>query len=286
MLGSSIVESEVWGAIEHLVHTAHRHLSMEAAFLAEVTATEQLYRATAGPAETFTITTGGALPRLEGFCHHMLERDGPWVVPDTSGDPVAAVVPVHTIGDFGAYIGVPVRHPDGRNYGSLCCISHDPVPRLGDRDAAVLSALADVLGFHIGQLEDARGDRERLAGQHEDLRTRLRQHELQLGLMAELVKAARTPAMVLDPRTLAVEYANPAASELVGMEAERLVGAPLSATSAWDERVVRERLAPVVEGEQEVVRFEVDDATADEQIVDVVAQWVELADGSTSILLV
>ncbi len=149
------VEFDARRAIEHLVRTAHRHLSMEAAFLAEVTATEQLYRATAGVAETFTITAGGSLPRLEGFCHNVLERGEPWVVPDTTADPVAAAVPVRTVGGFGAYIGVPVRHPDGRSYGSLCGISHHAEPDLGERDVAVLEALADVLGFHIGQLEDA-----------------------------------------------------------------------------------------------------------------------------------
>ncbi len=279
------VEADAWRAIEHLVATARRHLSMEAAFLAEVTAAEQLYRVTTGTAETFTITTGGALPLDQGFCQHVLSRGGPWVVPDAATDPVAATIPVRTVGDFGAYIGVPVRLPDGRDYGSLCCISHNPELGLGERDIAVLEALADILGFHIGQVEDAAAGRERLAEQSEELTARLRQHELQLGLMAELVKAARTPAMVLDPATLRVDYANPAAGELVGASPEELLGAPVYVTSAWDEQVVRQRLAPVVEGDEAMVRFEVDDATADARILDVVAQRVELGDGHASILL-
>lgn len=259
---------------------------MEAAFLAELTATEQLYRVTTPAAETFTITTGGALPRDEGFCQHMLARGGPWVVPDAAADPIAASVPVRTIGDFGAYIGVPVRRPDGREYGSLCCISHDPQPDLGERDAAVLEALADILGFHLGQLEEAAALRQQLTWDGADLSARLRQHKLQLGLMSELVEAARTPAMVLDPVSLRVDYANPAAAELLGVQPHQLLGTRVFEPAlAWDEQTVRERLAAALEGEDGVARFEVDDATRDRRLLDVVAQRVETSGDSAAILL-
>lgn len=285
-LDISSVESEAWQAIEHLVGAAHRHLSMEAAFLAEVTPTEQLYRAAAGTAETFTITVGGALPRLEGFCHHMLTRGEPWIVPDAAEDPVAATVPVRTVGDFGAYIGVPVRRPDGRDYGSLCCINHDPQPDLAERDVAVLEALADVLGFHLGQLEEATDERRQLAADGEDLAARLRQRSLQLGLMSELVAAARTPAMVLDPVSLRIDYANPAAGELLDARPDQLVGARvLDPWLGWDEQVVRQRIAAVLDGDETVARFEVDDATDDRRILDVVVQRVETTGDSTAILL-
>lgn len=286
MVDTALVESEASRAIEYLVRAARRHLSMEAAFLAEVTATEQLYRVVAGTAETFTITAGGALPRLEGFCHHVLERGEPWVVPDTTHDPVAATVPVRTVGDIGAYIGVPVRRPDGRSYGALCCISHDVQPALDEGDAAVLAALADVLGFHIEQLEDAAAARREIAQLSEDLGARLRQHELQLGLMSELVKAARTPAMVLDPATLRVDYANPAAGDLVGMPPEQLVGAPVfEHVPTWDEHTIRERLAAVLGGDTAWARFEVTDATDDGRVLDVVAQRVEGVGDPTAILV-
>lgn len=73
-MGAGPLDAMPRQAVEHLLHTARRHLGMEGAFLAELTETHQIYQATSD---------------------------------------------------------------------------------LGDRDVAVLEALADTLAFHVAQLEDS-----------------------------------------------------------------------------------------------------------------------------------
>ncbi len=68
-----------------------------------------------------------------------------------------------------AYVGVPVRLPDGTVYGSLCCVSDEPTPALRDRDARLLEVLARIIGDQIArerhQRRSLRLEGEATAGQ-------------------------------------------------------------------------------------------------------------------------
>ncbi len=70
----------------------------------------------------YGIENGDVLPSVGSYCEEMLSSGRPLVIPDTHarGDtPRALQLPV------GAYIGIPVRNPDGSLFGSLCGI--DPL---------------------------------------------------------------------------------------------------------------------------------------------------------------
>jgi diguanylate cyclase (GGDEF)-like protein/PAS domain S-box-containing protein len=56
-------------------------------------------------------------------------------------------------GRFGAYVGVPVMLPDGRSYGTFCCVSHEPEPALRDRDVQFMRVLARLIGDQIQRQE-------------------------------------------------------------------------------------------------------------------------------------
>lgn len=265
-------------AVEHLLHTARRHLGMEAAFLAELTETEQIHRATTGAdADTFTIFDGGRLPRLEGYCRHVMETDAPWVIRDTSAEPEVQHLAVTAAGRFGAYIGVPVKRPDGSSFGTLCCLSHRPRPDLGSDEVATLQALADILGFHVDQLGG-------LQQQASELADHLESYELQLEVFRHLVDASPNPKLLLDPSSLRVVYANRAAAELAGRDRETMLGgAPWDHHECWDRDDLLHHLGPLRDGVADAVHHTFA-PTATTPPMDVQAQLVAGGSGSSYIL--
>ncbi len=270
-------------AVEHLLQTARRHLGMEGAFLAEVTASEQIYRATSD-AESFTILEGGSLPRVESYCQYVVESGEAWVVPDTGRDERARRLAITDAGEFGAYIGVPVVLPDGQPFGTLCCLSHEARPDLGDRDVAVLEALAETLAFHVTQLEERSERIAELEAHAGELTRAVRQSELWVGLFSEVTDASETPTLVLDPATLTIDFANEAASSLLGVPAHVAAGTAVWVhREGWTEEGVRGRLRPLLEGTAQTVRYE-EDAGGDWPAVDVMAQRITPVDGNDLIL--
>jgi PAS domain S-box-containing protein len=273
-------------AVEHVLEAARRRLGMEAAFLAEDTGDDLAWRATTADADGFTILVGGVRRRLETFCQHVLDRGAAWVVTDAAEDPVASQLDITPVGRFGAYIGVPVRDSDGELFGTLCCISHEPRPELGERDVAVMEALAEVLGHQVRQLRADAEDRRLLEAAGQELAVRLRQQELQLGLLSQMLKAGGTPTLVVDPDTLRIDYANEAAAEFLGVPLDQVVGASLwEAGDRWTQGGVRGDLEPVLSGGTSVQRLVVDDVTPERRVLDVVVQRVSL-DGEDAVLLV
>ncbi|MBW3618853.1 MAG: GAF domain-containing protein [Actinobacteria bacterium] len=284
-MGGSIPEDGARAAIEHLLRAAHRHLGMEAAFLAELTETQQLYRATSDETASFTILSGGSLPRLESFCQHVLTRNAPWVVPDTREDPTARALAITETGRFGAYIGVPVRLLDGTVFGTLCCISHDACPGLGDRDVHILEALADVLAFHATQMRDAGEQLRGLRSGTVELADRLRSQETRLGLLSEVVRGARTPTIVFDPVSLRVDYCNDAAATLLGKTPGDVLGTPLwQHTRRWTEAGMREELGRVLGDGPPTRSFETE-VPETGQVFDVLVQRITTGSGEAAVLL-
>lgn len=257
---------------------------MEAAFLAELTDTHQVYVATSGEATSFTIETGGSLPLIESYCRHIFESDEPWVIPDTRANDRVAHLEVTRAGNFGAYIGVPVHLPDGAAFGTLCGLSHTTRPDLGERDVAILEALADVLGFHVSQLQEDAARIASLEAREDDLTGALRRHELQVGMLSQMVDASRTPTLVLDVETLRVDYVNRAGADMLGAPVEEVLGRPLpDHVPHWEATHLGPRLADVREGDARLVTFDEPGVADPDQALEIVAQRVS-AGADTAIL--
>lgn len=232
-------------AVEMLLRVARRRLGMQASFLAELTDHQQIYQvATGTDVDSFRIHQGGRLPRIEGYCRHVMTSDAPWVIHDTSAEPRVRDLAVTEAGRFGAYIGVPVHLPDGRPFGTLCCVSHEARHDLDDRDVGAMQALADVLTFHVEQLGGQRATIEELSSRVEDQRLRLE-------VFRHLVDADAAPVLVLAPASLQILHANRAAAELAGTAQDQLVGrSPWEVHPCWsrDELLPRLRVLQDPEG--------------------------------------
>src|SRR5215210_295801 len=145
------------GILERAAATAREMRDMDMAFISETRAGTQDYVCVAGDAGSFGIGPGGSIPLTGSYCRLMLEGRLDNVVRDTSREPLVAQLPATADARIGAYIGVPIVLSDGETYGTFCCLNHEPVPELRDRDVRFLKVLAQLVA---DQLEDEQRARE------------------------------------------------------------------------------------------------------------------------------
>ncbi|MFZ3582670.1 EAL domain-containing protein [Loktanella sp. DJP18] len=98
-------------------------------------------------------------------------------MPDTRQNAFAMTLPVTTMAPVGAMIAIPLNLRDGTTYGMFCCLSHQPMPALNERDHAVMVTFANLVAEVIGA--DIAADRtdQTLRQQIEDV---MADHDFQL----------------------------------------------------------------------------------------------------------
>ena len=148
--------------IDRVIAAARDHLEMDLSLLTEFRDGRQVYRRLAGDRESFGVRVGDGRPLGETYCKRVVDGELPPVVPDARGDAVTRRLAGAGIG---AYVGVPVRLPDGELYGTLCCVSHDPDPTLRARDVRFLEVLAAVVGEELGRRRREEERRRRLSAE-------------------------------------------------------------------------------------------------------------------------
>ena len=163
--------------VTQVLAAARRLTGMQAGYLAEFAAGQQVLREVDDPDGAFSLAEGDESRLEDTFCQRVVDGRLERVVPDAEHNEVTEHLPGTTRAGIRGYLGVPVRYPDGRLYGSLCCIDHRPCPDIRERDADLLDALASLLGHHLaaeGRVEQVTRERdELLASVSHDLRTPL-----------------------------------------------------------------------------------------------------------------
>ncbi len=153
--------------IERFMALAREQLGMAVVAVAQTDGERLIWRHLDGDGELFGIAPGTRTMVDEGYCETVVRERVPSLIRDarrefTSRDSVTVAKPAQ----IGAYIGVPVVLPDGRFYGSLCCLSQRPEPQLGIRDIRLLKVLAEMIGEDLGRQEQTtqvyRRQRERI----------------------------------------------------------------------------------------------------------------------------
>ena len=135
--------------IDAALAAAEEVLGMEVVYLSELADGEQLIRSVRGDSGSFGIEEGCVIPLEQSYCARMAEGTLPNLIEDTSEEPLVNDLSATHERDIGSYVGVPLRLPDGRVYGTLCCASHEAHDELAERDVAFLRVLARVLGDHL-----------------------------------------------------------------------------------------------------------------------------------------
>jgi GAF domain-containing protein len=138
------------GPIEYMLRDVREALQMDVAFVSQFSEDQLVFRALEGDAESFGWQEGESFPIDESYCKRVLDGRIPQVVPDTKGEDATKDLKVTSEADMGCYCAVPLVLSDGRLYGTLCCVSHEPDPWLRERDLGLMEGTARWL---VEQLE-------------------------------------------------------------------------------------------------------------------------------------
>jgi GAF domain-containing protein len=135
--------------IERLLSTVREAMEMDVAFVSEFAGDRLVFRALEGDAESFGWREGEDFPFDASYCKRVLDGSIPNVVPDAKSEDLTKDLWVTSEADIGSYVAVPVVLPDGRPYGTLCCASHKPDPRLRERDLGLMEGVARELSRQL-----------------------------------------------------------------------------------------------------------------------------------------
>lgn len=76
----------------------------------------------------YDIPEGTVLKWADSFCSRMIRGEGPRIAPASDAVPAYVQAPIGQQVPIGAYAGVPLNHPDGSLFGTLCAIDPKPQP--------------------------------------------------------------------------------------------------------------------------------------------------------------
>jgi GAF domain-containing protein len=136
--------------IEDMLRDVREAFRMDVAFVSKFDRDRLVFRKLEGDAESFGWQEGESFPIDESYCKRVLDGRIPRVVPDARREEATKDLRVTSEADMGCYCAVPLVLSDGRLYGTLCCVSHEPDPWLREKDLGIMERTAKWL---VEQLE-------------------------------------------------------------------------------------------------------------------------------------
>jgi len=158
--------------VKRALAAAREELRMDVAFVSEFTEERMVFRRLVGDAESFGWREGESISLDNTFCRLLMAGNLPNLIPDARNDVRVKDLEVTGAADIGSYAGIPVRFSDGRLYGTLCALSHDPNPSLKERDTLFMRVLARMVAGCL-EREELETRRRRLAVESAGLRALL-----------------------------------------------------------------------------------------------------------------
>lgn len=146
--------------VQAVLQAVRRHLAMDVGFVSEFISGRRVFRFTDGQATGNPIVVGASDPLDKSFCYYVARGMMPELMHDAGEDPIAVDLPVTRELPVGAHLSVPLRHPDGTTYGSVCCFSFTPDRSLTTRDLGLLRLCADLVGGILNCDRRAASDQE------------------------------------------------------------------------------------------------------------------------------
>ncbi len=124
---------------------------MDVAWMSTFTEGAQRIQAASGALDAMHVREG-MQPSLEGsYCVRVLSGQLPPVVTGARRNPRTRDLPVTAELGIGSYVGAPVRAPDGRPVGMLCCLSRDDGAQLDGESSRTLGLLADLISDRLAE---------------------------------------------------------------------------------------------------------------------------------------
>ena len=154
---TGLLDSSPEPALDHLTRLARRLLRAPVALVSLVDAERQFFGSQQGLAEP--LASSRQTPLSHSFCKHVVAAGAPLLVADACEHPLVRDNPA--VPEFGvrAYLGAPLRAPDGQVLGSFCVL--DTAPRVwSEGDVSLAGELAEAAGAVVA-LRLALADRGR-----------------------------------------------------------------------------------------------------------------------------
>lgn len=121
-------------------------LSMETAFVSEISRGRRIFRHLKCCGEFASIQVGDSDPVEETYCQRVIDGRLPELITNTNLNLEARRLPVTEKLRIGCYLGVPIRFSDGSLYGTLCCFSSLPDESLNRHHLETLRLFAHFIG--------------------------------------------------------------------------------------------------------------------------------------------
>jgi HD-GYP domain-containing protein (c-di-GMP phosphodiesterase class II) len=158
-LTATLTGAEPVRVIDRALETARDMLDMDIAYVADVRSGLHECVAITGDAGSFGARLDAPVP-LEGtYCELLLRGHLDGIVRNAREHPLTGDLPATEAARIGSYIGVPVTLPDGRTFGTFCCVSHNIDPSLHQRDLRFMTILGRLIGDQLAREEEHARDR-------------------------------------------------------------------------------------------------------------------------------
>lgn len=139
-------ESSSLDVIRTLLGLLRRRLGLDAAWLSSFSDGMQTFEVLDGDADAVGLSPGDQLSLSGSYGVRVVDGRLPAVIPDTSANKSATVLPMTRQLGVGAYVGVPVVGADGVTVGMVSAVSQEAKPHLADVDLRIAHKVADLIG--------------------------------------------------------------------------------------------------------------------------------------------
>jgi len=137
-------------AIMGLLRDARTLLEMDIVFVSEFFEGQRIIRWVAKAEDANeTIKEGQSNVLEETYCQRVVDGRLPLAIPDANLLPEAKNLAVTKTFNIRAHLAAPIVLSDGRIFGTLCCISHQPRTALGNRQIDALRVVAERVAVEL-----------------------------------------------------------------------------------------------------------------------------------------
>jgi EAL domain-containing protein (putative c-di-GMP-specific phosphodiesterase class I) len=146
ILLASTSEADGENLIREILKSLRTEIGMDVAFIAEFSEGKRVFRYIDGSEGSPPVKPGDGDPIEHTYCQRVIDGQLPDIIFDIGSLPPEEQLAVAEDYKIKSYLCVPITFEDGRIYGSLGCIGHQPNWQIGQEDIRLMSAMADVYG--------------------------------------------------------------------------------------------------------------------------------------------
>jgi EAL domain-containing protein (putative c-di-GMP-specific phosphodiesterase class I) len=142
--------------LQKMLHAIRKYLGLDVAFLSKFKNGRRFFTHVDSSEPGGPIAVGRSDPLEETYCQRIVDGRFPELVQDIASIPEARTLSATLELPVGAYLCLPIRLPNGKIHGTLCCIGHAPDRSLNQRDLSVMRIFAEIVSETLAQEAEAK----------------------------------------------------------------------------------------------------------------------------------